>query len=376
VRIAVFLVWLTLVAMAESQAETLQHPETEGAGQQEAGARELSQIPSSEEKQVKPPGSAEAKPEAEQEPVDPCRPKDLDQNTWIDRLNRRLFVTVCSSAEWFDGFFGSDWASDEARGTHGTVSASVRWTEYEDFSFRFRGRVRVPLPNLERRMHAFVGRVDEDEFLSDTGEMVDSSRVVGGEDDTWMVGLGFTPIHRGNSRFTVSAGVNASLPAEPYVKGQYRWFHALPRDWLFRWRQTVFWRSEEGFGTTLGLDLEKRLSDRFLLRWSNANTLSQGTDGVEWWSSMTLYHLLSQRRAVGWTAWVSGETAAPVSLREYGLRVMLRNRLHREWLFGEVGTGIYWPRHEVADVRQASLGLWVGVALQFGEGPGSIPTGW
>lgn len=325
-----------------------------------------------------PPGPDAAQATTPADPIDsddadapqdsPCLATELEQDELIDRVNRRVYETVCGTARWFDGFFGDDRAADEARATYGYVNLGLLWTEIDGLTPRGRGRVRLDFPNLEGRANAFVGRVDPEAFLSDTEEQGEAGRTLRGDESAeWLLGFGFTPLDRGSRRLSTSVGVRATWPPDPYVKVQYRWYHLFTSEWLFRWRQTVFWEGEEGAGTTLGLDLEKRLSERTMMRATASHTWSESTLGVAWWNELSLFRQLKPRLAVAVRGWSSGETDAPVEVREYGIRVLFRRKLSREWLFGEIGTGVYWPRDEPERPREQSLGLWLGVEMQFGN---------
>ncbi len=81
-----------------------------------------------------------------------------------------------------------------------------------------------------------------------------------------MVGLGYTPLNRGAQRINLSVGVRVDWPPDPYTKVQYRWYHQLGKNLLFRFRQTGFWYLEDGFGTTSNLDLEHRPRPETLMR--------------------------------------------------------------------------------------------------------------
>jgi hypothetical protein len=271
---------------------------------------------------------------------------------------------------WFDHFFGDDRAFDEYNQAGGRVSGHLYWTEHDGIDPKFRFRVRYPLPNLDNRVDAFIGRETRDEYLTDVGGSSDPTAPLFGVDDEeeLLIGLGYHPVRGDVQRFRVSFGVKVDFPPEPYVKARYRYVRPLGRSSLFRWRQTVFWELEEQAGTTTNLDLERRLGDPFLLRWTNTGTISGRTEGVDWWSNLTLFHSLSDRRAFAYTVWASGESQREVPLEEYGLRMVYRQRVHREWLFVDIGPLVSWPKDEAGEERQLSLGAVIGVEMLFGSG--------
>ena len=52
---------------------------------------------------------------------------------------------------------------------------------------------------------------------------------------------------------------------------------------------------------------------------------------------------------------------------DYGLRVIFRRRIYREWLFLELRSSITWPRAALVERRELNLGAGVAIELMFGE---------
>jgi hypothetical protein len=302
--------------------------------------------------------------------LDPCAPMEAAGESWIDWLHTKVYTSVCGSALWFDNFFGNERIEVESDETHGRLSLHVVWSEYDDFDFRGRFRAHINLPNVDNRFHAFFGRLDKEEYLTDTVDTIEDpySAFRETEGNDWMVGLGYNPLRgRSNHKLRISAGVKVSFPMDPYVKTQYRFHHLFGDNRLVRFRQTLFWRNEERLGTTTNIDLDQRINHRFLLRWANTATLTQESDGVRWWSNLALYHDLSSGRAMAYKIWWRGETEAPVTVRETGFRIIYRQQIWREWLFGDVETGVSWPQEYPHQKREASFCIGVGFEMKWGR---------
>ncbi len=290
------------------------------------------------------------------------------RNAWIDRFNRQVHSGVKSAARWFDGFFGNPRAFEDAYTTYGSLAIRVHWTEYEGFDEELRGRGEVQLPNLDRRWRAFIGRLDEDDYLTyatDQRTIAEQMRRRD-RDEEILLGLGFSPMDAGRQRFDLGGGVRIDWPPEPYVRGRYRTYYNLGAQSLLRLRQTAFWRLDDGFGVSTSADVEQRVDPTKVLRLAGRGTLSETSDGVDWWSSVTLYQALSGDHALAWHAWINGETDDPVPVEEYGVRVLNRRRIYREWLFLESGVEISWPRRHLREEREPSWGIIVGVEMQVG----------
>ena len=112
------------------------------------------------------------------------------------------------------------------------------------------------------------------------------------------------------------------------------------------------------------------INERMMVRWANyGNVAQEEVDGLEWESSMFLYHALSNRRAVTYRALVLGETKAEERLNNYGFEVRYRQRVLREWLFIELITGITWPKFFADEEREANIGIGAGFEMYFGPVP-------
>jgi hypothetical protein len=309
------------------------------------------------------------------EPKDPttaaadlCRDKPGDPD-WLSQLRAGLYRTTCSTAAWFDGFFGNARFDDEYQAMYGSVAVGAAWDERDhwDPSLRFRARVR--LPQLSQRFDAFVGKVDPEEYVTELRDDFDTlPRQFGREqDDAVLLGLGYGQGGRRGGHFDAGVGMKLGWPLEPYAKGTYRYARPFLDRNLVRLREAVFWEEAQHFGVTTRIDLERLIAEDFLLRWTSSGTFSEKTEGVRWFSNLTLYHNLGNGRAFAYQGGISGESDQQVGIVDYGLRVIFRRRIYREWLFLELRSSITWPRETLAERRELNLGAGVAVELFFGE---------
>ncbi|MCG8456954.1 MAG: hypothetical protein MI919_11795, partial [Holophagales bacterium] len=188
------------------------------------------------------------------------RPED-----WMEKMRQGVYRGVCESARWLDGFFGAESVEVEEGVTYGRIGLGLAWDEEDGFRERARLRARFDLPRLEQRWNAFVGRYDEEEFVTGRGDDLGSGvpelfRENPARD--WLAGLGYSPVRSGRSRFDVDAGVKLGFPMDPFVRAKYRYYLFLGQVHLVRYRHTVFWRRERGYGTTGRVDLERVLGQR------------------------------------------------------------------------------------------------------------------
>ncbi|MGB5132868.1 MAG: hypothetical protein WBO00_09655 [Steroidobacteraceae bacterium] len=298
-----------------------------------------------------------------------CRDKPLGP-AWIDRMHAGLYKSMCFTAVWFDGFFGSARFDDEYQATHGSLAVGALWDERNHWDPSVRFRVQMNLPKLSDRYSVFVGRVDPDEFVTELRDDFDTlPRQFGREgDDALLFGLGYSQPGRRGGHFDVGLGTSLDSSTGPYVKSTYRIAVPILARNLLRLRETIFWEHTERLGATTRFDLERLVTDKVLARWSGSATLTQETQGVRWFSHVTLYQNLGDGRALSYQVGVTAESDREVPITDYGLRVIYRRTIfERDWLFLELRSSVTWPRDDLLERRESNLGAGVAFEMMFGE---------
>ena len=83
---------------------------------------------------------------------------------------------------------------------------------------------------------------------------------------------------------------------KPYAQARYRnqWqFSAADR---MEFRETLFWTTSAGFGSTTAFEYEHAWSPTVALRWLNAATISHGKDDFAWSTSLGLFRRYGDER--------------------------------------------------------------------------------
>lgn len=322
--------------------------------------------------QIQPPDPAQVSPPgtSPDTPMEACSEREKSEATLLERVRRQLTVTACASSAWLDGLFGDQFHYWDYRATHGTVSAGGLWSKYDGFDPRLRFRVRLQLPQWNERISAFAGRVGEDDYISDTEQDFEAlpTRQFGRlEDESVLVGLGYSSPNRTGNDFDAGVGVRVDLPLDPYGRVRYEVVRTFAERYVFSARETLFWQNSEGFGTTTRLNLDRALSDKLLLRWSNLGKFTEKTVGVEWYSQLTLYQSLTDRVGLAWQTQVEGATDNEVPLTRYAARVIMRRQMTPEWLYLEARAGVGWPRRKLTEHREISPELGLAFEMKFGN---------
>jgi hypothetical protein len=303
-------------------------------------------------------------------PMEICAAPPEEDLTVLQRVRRSLTVTACASSAWLDGLFGDQIHYDDYHATYGTVTAGGLWSDYDGFDPRLRFRARLQLPQWDERISAFAGRVGEDDYVSDTEGDFDAlpTRQFGMlEDESVLLGLGYSSPERTGNDFDAGVGVRVDLPLDPYARARYEVVRTFAERYVFNARETVFWQNTEGFGTTTRVNIDRVISDRFLLRWSNLGKYTEETLGLEWYTQLTLFQSVGQRTGLAWQAQIEGATDNEVQLTRHAVRLIMRRQLTPEWLILELRGGVGWPRRHLYEKREASPEVGIAVEMQFGQ---------
>lgn len=298
---------------------------------------------------------------------------------WLEWLHDTTEGRSRGAARWFDGFFGSTEMEQQADISFGRLSTGLGYDERRGIDPEFRFRARLVLPRLDNRFNLMLGRMNADEFISDSQQgfeaLPDSFNA--GEDDDWLLGFGYNPISKKRSNLHFSVGAKFTWPPEPYVKGRYYYKFITGSRSQIKTQETVWWKSEEGVGAMTQINFEYMPGQRHMIRWANGFEVSELAQDLIWQSRLTLYQNLSDTRAMAYQIGVRGETGQQDPIEYYGFRLVYRQNFHREWLFWEARSGVYWPRGETLDTpafydkqsHEAVPFIFLGIEMFFGKGP-------
>ena len=290
------------------------------------------------------------------------------KDPWIDRAHNGMFNAVWRSAMRMDSWFGG--SADEAAymQTTGSIAPALLYDEFDGFQPRLRFQVDVPLPHINERLHAFIGRVNRDEYVTEESPGSGAfARQYGGpaDDDETLFGIRYRDPKDGG-HWGGDAGLRLASPLDPFVKGSYRFMKGSSEQTLFSFREMLFWQNSEKFGVTSRVDIEKIIRELWLVRWTGSATISERTEGVRGYSSLTALRGFPNRRALAGELFIQGEMDDDVPLRNYGVKLAYRRSIKRDWLILESRVSLTFPREEPWQTREANIGVGIGLEMLFG----------
>jgi hypothetical protein len=317
------------------------------------------------------PGAATYRPNEPKEAVGPPEfaydIEDHKRVPFIDRAHYGVWKAVWRSAMRMDQKFGSTADDTIYQQTSGSIAPAILWDRFDGVKPRLRFEVDVPLPHLNERLHAFVGRVNRDEYVTERSPASGAFAKQYGpvEDDETLFGIRYREPRQGG-HFEADAGLRIRSPLDPFVKGSYRFARGSSESTMYMFRETVFWQNSEKFGLTSRIDVERIVRDTWLLRWTGSGTFSERTEGVKGYTGITLMRGLPRRRAIAAEVFTTGEFDAPVPTENYGVKFAFRRSVARDWLVLETRVSCTFPREEITQDRITNWGIGIGFEMFFG----------
>jgi hypothetical protein len=289
------------------------------------------------------------------------------KDPWIDRVHRDIFNAIWRSAMQVDQWFGATADEPAYMETRGSIAPALLYDEFDGFQPRLRFNVEVPLPQLNGRFQAFIGRVNRDEYVTERRpESGAFARQYGPtEEDTTLLGIRYREPRQG-SHWEADAGLRIRSPIDPFVKGGYRFTSGDSEHTLFSFRETAFWENSEGFGFTSRVDIERVLADVWLVRWALSGTVSQESREGRGYTAFTVLRGLPNRQALAAELFTEGEYDAPVPVGDYGLKLAYRRSVVRDWLVLETRLSLTFPKDLPEQRREPTWGVGIGLEMFFG----------
>ncbi len=316
---------------------------------------------------LEPPPESAASAAVANAPVADDKTSTPDAGPRQDGVLEETRASVRSATEWVasgvDSWFGDKPFDQGGRVRNGRLGLRTTWREDDGLNATLRFNARFDLPNLREYAYVFIGRDDERDVVTDRPDAfsreerlrADGAR----EEQSFFAGLGLTL----RENIELRAGIRRGYRF--YTQARYgKLWQMTARDQI-EFRETVFWTVSDGFGSTTALSTAHAFSPSLALRWLNAGTFSQKTDGLAWSSSLGLYKSFGADYQLSGEALINGETGRDINVSEYGLRAKWQQPVYRDWMIGELIVGRFWPRRDALTPRERAWAVGLGMQMRF-----------
>lgn len=298
--------------------------------------------------------------------ADPVAPASTqDGGDFLSGIRESVRSATDSVARRIDSWFG-DKPFEQGGRVSGTIGLKLVGSRNGDSEGSVRFNARLDLPNLQEQSYFFFGKENERDLLRDQPEaftrrelLLEQRRI---DDQTTFAGLGYAL----RDAIDFRAGLRSGY--KPFVQARYKDRTRFSEQDVLDFRETVFWRPDDGFGSTTALTLGHAFSRTLAFRWQLAGTFSEDDDGLEWANSFGLFRSFGTDRQLSLEALASGNTAGSGRVTDYGLRAIWQQPVYQDWTIMEFSLGHFWPRDRKGEREVEGREGWVagvGIDIRF-----------
>ena len=286
----------------------------------------------------------------------------------VDRYHEQTEKLLLDSAEWIDKFFGTENYTSEVNSTYLRVQLTGFLEDGEGFDFKSRFRLRLKLPNTEKRFRLTVASSPdeierEDDTTDDPSDGTTIERLEEVDDNlTTALEYFFLDKQRHNMKFSVGATIRDSSLVG-YGSTRYR-YQVDVRRWTLRFVERVRWYTDDGWDARSELDFERSILDHLFFRTTPSLTWKEKEDGFTYSWNTSLFHPLNEKAALEYQFNNYFSTEISGRLKEANVRVKYRRQIWRKWLFMEIAPQLAW--YESRDFKTIA-GIMVRLEIYMGR---------
>lgn len=266
----------------------------------------------------------------------------------LTQRERRISHGVRSLSTALDNFFSREDVEIEDTGSRLKIGYAAYYEEYKYPRYNFLYGFRLLLPRTQKKLHLLVLSDEEDLLETNEGEATPSDQKVSESVKNQKLGIGLRGIFHKSKKSSIvfDSGVKIKSPLDPFarISGRRSLFF---EDFEIRLIERIYWFESTAWGSTTIADLDYPLSPKWLARLSNNGVLDHQSGLWRLDHHFALYHLVSERTALGYRAGVTADDERSLRLQSYYVLFNYRFAIIKPWLYLEAAPKMTWPR-EVA----------------------------
>lgn len=263
----------------------------------------------------------------------------------IDKGHEAVSSSIMKWSDSIDSLFGVERLDKERRGSRLRIESLTVFTESEDASFLYKVRFRLALPKTEKKLNLVIDNLADSFQKNDEREqaaigVTSDDRI---EDSDLSAALRYFVLAGDKWNLNTDLGMKLRLPLDPFFRIRVRREWDL-ENWVFRVSDSLFWFEQRGLGQDFAAEFDRRLSGKFLFRWSNRALWTEDNDAWSFSYSLNLLQRLSDKDALSYSAGINSTSRPVISIESYGLGLSYRRNVYNDWLFLSVNPNISYPK--------------------------------
>lgn len=266
---------------------------------------------------------------------------DDDIFSFLDAPHALISESVEEVAQGMDLFFADEKIYSEATTSYARLSTQISFNNDNSTSTYGDIHLKIDLPQTKKKLKLLL-ESDTDRDLQ-TG--TDQNKSPGQKDEavSFFAALQKEISERRAWRTKVSLGIKLKVPLDPFILVRAAKDFSIA-EWKMRFTETLFWFNSKGAGASSLLELDYALTKDLLFRSRTSELWTDFLDYHEIEQIFSLYHELTERRAISYNIGIYDVTHPSLQTERYYASIGYRQRVHKDWLFIEVSPAVVYAR--------------------------------
>lgn len=296
---------------------------------------------------------------------------------FLDKSHRKISQEVRELGLKLDDFFSNERYDYETPKSRLRVTTGLKWDSDDDLELRTRLRLKMSLPNLERKFSVIVGE-DSDDRIENNEDIKTAIRELTEVDkNDYSAGLRFDVPSPADFKLKVNLDGGVKFRSENELYSKLRIRKSFSTDeWVLRLTNKITWETDDGFENQLTFEFEKILNENNLIRvitfgvWREEQTFIDYGHQYEW------FRIIDENQAIQYSIGFFGHTESYPFFEASRIQVNYKRRILKKWLFVEIIPEItVFNRPDKISVRidphrdeeEVVYGLEIRFEAQFGD---------
>jgi len=268
-------------------------------------------------------------------------PYEEDFFSFLDTPHEIISEGVEGMAQGMDLFFADENVYTETTASYARLSTQTYFNHEGASSTTGDIRLKIDLKKTKKKLKLLL----ESDTDRDMQTGTDTSKTPSQQNETisFYAAVQKEISKKRDWRTRASLGIKLRVPLDPFLRVRaHKNFRVA--EWKIRFTETLFWFNSKGAGASSLLEMDHSLTKSLLFRSRTTELWTDFLDYHEVEQSFTLYHELTDRRAVSYNIGSYGISQPRTHLVRYYASIGYRQRVHRDWLFIEVSPAITYER--------------------------------
>ena len=257
-----------------------------------------------------------------------------------DKAHNKLSQSLLNFSRSIDNFFGSERADDLNNKTTVRFSTNTIYTEGGKVRTLGDVRVNIQLPGLQRKLNL---QYDDEEEKNP--KKAKTAKAKNPEEKNNKKKSLLISSAKSESELKLHSDAGLKIQKNPQLFARMRLRKQIHfQKWSTLPTQEIEWVDRQGYATTTELPFDYQINKSLLLRlvnnikWEDVSYIMKFSNGP------VLFQKIDEKRALSYSAIIQSSNTPEFQVDDYQLGINFRQKLYKEWFYGEMGPTTNFPR--------------------------------